>query len=124
MKLAVLCYEGLDGLSSAAIVSRMAHMKKYQFSLRIANYQTVQQEIDNLKKERNSIIFVLDFPPTEVFDLKEFNDKFSHITVSTVGKYQQGDAQMIRFEVTLKYDQAFLQANASSDKEVVSPDAQ
>ncbi|MEM3126850.1 MAG: hypothetical protein QW331_02160, partial [Candidatus Woesearchaeota archaeon] len=71
MKLVVLCYEGLDGLASAAILARMAHVKKYNFSLKIINYQNSQQEFEQLKKEMNSVIFVLDFPPAEVFDLNE-----------------------------------------------------
>jgi len=71
MKVVVLCYEGLDGLSSAAMMARMSHIKKYNFSLKTINYQTAQKEFEELKKERNSVVFVLDFPPTELFDLNE-----------------------------------------------------
>lgn len=44
----------------------------------------------------------------QVFDLPQFSDHFSHITVSSVGKFQQGDTQMVRFDVALKYDKDFL----------------
>ncbi len=71
MRVVVLCYEGLDGLCSAAILARISNLKKYQFSLKLINYQNAQKEFEELKKERNNVIFVLDFPPAEVFDLDE-----------------------------------------------------
>lgn len=44
----------------------------------------------------------------QVFDLPQFNSKFSDITVSSIGKYQQGDTQSVRFEVAMHYDVSFL----------------
>ncbi len=46
----------------------------------------------------------------QVFDLPQFNNHFSQVTVSSVEKYQQGDNQLIRFDVTVAYDKAFLGA--------------
>ncbi len=56
----------------------------------------------------------------QVFDLKGFNDHFSQITVSSVGKYQQGDAQLVRFEVALHYDKAFLKNSTTTQTNSVS----
>lgn len=52
----------------------------------------------------------------QVFDLPQFNSKFSNVTVSSIGKYQQGDTQSVRFDVTMQYDVNFLKttSNASS----------
>jgi hypothetical protein len=44
----------------------------------------------------------------QVFDLPQFNSKFSDVTVSSIGKYQQGDTQSIRFDVSMRYDSSFL----------------
>lgn len=44
----------------------------------------------------------------QVFDLPQFNSKFSDITVSSIGKYQQGDTQSVRFDVAMHYDVNFL----------------
>lgn len=49
----------------------------------------------------------------QVFDLPPFDEPFSQITVSSVGKYQQGDTQSVRFDVTLKYNQNFLKAQTA-----------
>jgi cell division protein FtsB len=46
----------------------------------------------------------------QVFDLAQFNDHYFQVTVSSVGKFQQGDTQSVRFDVTLHYDQEFLRA--------------
>ncbi len=51
----------------------------------------------------------------QVFDLPEFNSHFSHITVSQVGKYQQGDVQSVRFDMTLQYDSGFLKGAAKDN---------
>lgn len=56
----------------------------------------------------------------QVFDLKEFNSHFSQITVSSVGKYQQGDAQLVRFEVALHYDKSFLKGASTNQTNSVS----
>lgn len=52
----------------------------------------------------------------QVFDLPQFNEHFSHVTVSSVEKYQQGDSQQVRFDVTVTYDTAFLTAKTTSAK--------
>ncbi len=44
----------------------------------------------------------------QVFDLPEFNKVFSHVTVSSVGKFLQGDTQSVRFDVALRYNEDFL----------------
>ncbi|MBL8031097.1 MAG: hypothetical protein JNK33_02110 [Candidatus Doudnabacteria bacterium] len=56
----------------------------------------------------------------QVFDLPQFNSKFSNVTVSSIGKYQQGDTQSVRFDVTMQYDVNFLKASDNSS----SPTAQ
>lgn len=50
----------------------------------------------------------------QVFDLPQFNSKFSDVTVSSIGKYQQGDTQSIRFDVAMHYDASFLKAAANA----------
>lgn len=50
----------------------------------------------------------------QVFDLPQFNSKFSDVTVSSIGKYQQGDTQSIRFDVAMHYDPSFLKAASSA----------
>ncbi|MBP9686549.1 MAG: hypothetical protein KBD66_01990 [Candidatus Doudnabacteria bacterium] len=50
----------------------------------------------------------------QVFDLPQFNNQFSEVTVSSVEKYQQGDSQLIRFDVAVTYDTAFLNAKSLS----------
>ncbi len=44
----------------------------------------------------------------QVFDLPEFSNVFSHVSVSSVGKYLQGNTQSVRFDVVLKYNDEFL----------------
>lgn len=56
----------------------------------------------------------------QVFDLPQFNSKFSNVTVSSIGKYQQGDTQSVRFDVTMQYDVNFLKSSDNSS----SPTAQ
>lgn len=50
----------------------------------------------------------------QVFDLPQFNSKFSNVTVSSIGKYQQGDTQSVRFDVTMQYDVTFLKTTSST----------
>lgn len=50
----------------------------------------------------------------QVFDLPQFNSKFSDITVSSIGKYQQGDTQTVRFDMSMRYDPSFLKTGTDS----------
>lgn len=57
----------------------------------------------------------------QVFDLPEFNKVFSHVAVSSVGKFLQGDTQTVRFDVALKYNEDFLKAvNDSAPNNLLS----
>ncbi len=49
----------------------------------------------------------------QVFDLPQFSSNFSRITVSSVGKYQQGDTQSVKFDIAAKYNQSFLKATST-----------
>ena len=46
----------------------------------------------------------------QVFDLPQFSSNFSRITVSSVGKYQQGDTQSVKFDIAAQYNSSFLKA--------------
>lgn len=50
----------------------------------------------------------------QVFDLLQFNSKFYDLTVSSIGKYQQGDTQSIRFDIAMHYDASFLKTTANT----------
>ncbi len=49
----------------------------------------------------------------QVFDLPQFSSNFSRITVSSVGKYQQGDTQSVKFDIAAQYNQSFLKATST-----------
>jgi hypothetical protein len=50
----------------------------------------------------------------QAFDLPQYNEHFYKVTVSSVGKYQQGQTQAVRFEVAIEYDQNFLKADGEA----------
>ncbi len=44
----------------------------------------------------------------QAFNLPEFNTVFKAVKVVSIGKVQQGDLQLVRFEIEVQYDQNFL----------------
>jgi hypothetical protein len=55
----------------------------------------------------------------QVFNLPEFNNEFSQVTVSGVSRVQQGDVPMVRFDVGIKYDKSFLHDNQEGDVSIL-----
>lgn len=69
-KCAVYCYTGLDGIASAAILLRMLKIKQYSYKIEFLDYSNAGQVFDEMAELRETLIFILDFPPHEVPDLK------------------------------------------------------
>jgi hypothetical protein len=84
-------------------------------TLRTASYISFSADNTGVARLTVTVPSYKDFDQfLQVFDLEEFNEHFSNITVSSVGKYQQGDIQSVRFEVTLRYKAELLKTPPST----------
>ncbi len=84
-------------------------------TLQGASYLSFSADVRGTARMSVSVPSYTDFDKfLQVFDLPQFNNHFSQVTVSSVEKYQQGDSQLIRFDVTVAYDKAFLSARSAT----------
>lgn len=84
-------------------------------TLQSASYLSFSADARGTARMSVSVPSYADFDKfLQVFDLPQFNDHFSQVTVSSVEKYQQGDSQLIRFDVAVTYDKAFLSAKSAA----------
>lgn len=55
----------------------------------------------------------------QAISLDEFNDVFQNVTVTSINKVQQGEAQLVRFEISVKYNKDFLKKSEESNLSVL-----
>lgn len=85
-------------------------------TLKNASYISFSADTNNTARMSVTVPSYKDFDQfLQVFDLEDFSKHFSNVTVSSVGKYQQGDAQSVRFDIVLKYDSAFLKGSSAGN---------
>ncbi len=55
----------------------------------------------------------------QAISMDEFNDVFQSVTVTSINKVQQGETQLVRFEISVKYNKDFLKKSEESNLSVL-----
>lgn len=74
-KALVLASDHLDGVCSAAVVSRLAHFKNMQTKIELFNYGNLNEILEAVLQNENTVVFILDLPPSKVAELEAFMKK-------------------------------------------------
>ena len=75
-KCAIYCYENVDGVTAAAILSRWAKIRGYSYKVGFLNYADVDGCFEEMAQLSGHMIFIVDFSPQEI---KYLERKIQHI---------------------------------------------